>query len=49
LPAVTIVTDANALMRPLHDRMLVILAPEDYGAWFDGATAPNPGREFQTL
>lgn len=26
-------TEANALMRPLHDRMPVILAPEDYEMW----------------
>jgi putative SOS response-associated peptidase YedK len=37
-----VTTDANASMRPLHDRMPVILAPEDYGAWLDGATAPDP-------
>ncbi len=28
-------TDANALVRDLHDRMPVILAPEDYAAWLD--------------
>lgn len=26
-------TDASAPLRPLHDRMPVIIAPEDYGAW----------------
>jgi putative SOS response-associated peptidase YedK len=30
-----IVTEANALVRDLHDRMPVILAPEGYGAWLD--------------
>ena len=33
-----IVTDANALVRDIHDRMPVILSPEDYGAWLDPAT-----------
>ncbi|HMQ31497.1 MAG TPA: SOS response-associated peptidase [Chloroflexaceae bacterium] len=28
-------TAANALMRPLHDRMPVILAPEHYALWLD--------------
>ncbi|MEA1053983.1 SOS response-associated peptidase family protein, partial [Lamprobacter modestohalophilus] len=28
-----IVTEANALLRPLHDRMPVILDPVDYGTW----------------
>ena len=28
-----ITTDANALMRPIHERMPVILDPRDYGAW----------------
>lgn len=28
-------TEANELMRPLHDRMPVILAPESYEAWLD--------------
>jgi putative SOS response-associated peptidase YedK len=30
-----IVTDANALMRPIHDRMPVILAPDDWGVWLE--------------
>jgi len=30
-----IVTDANAFMKRLHDRMPVILAPEDYTRWLD--------------
>jgi putative SOS response-associated peptidase YedK len=28
-----ITTDANDTMRPVHDRMPVILGPEDYGGW----------------
>jgi putative SOS response-associated peptidase YedK len=28
-----IVTDANEIMRPIHDRMPVILALDDWGAW----------------
>jgi len=30
-----ITTSANALMEPLHDRMPVILDPEDYETWLD--------------
>ncbi len=30
-----IVTDANGLMRPIHERMPVILAPSDWDAWLD--------------
>jgi len=30
-----VTTDANALLRPLHVRMPVILAPEDYARWLD--------------
>jgi putative SOS response-associated peptidase YedK len=30
-----IVTDANEIMRPIHDRMPVILAPEDWDAWLE--------------
>ena len=28
-------TDANDLTRPIHDRMPVILKPEDYDLWLD--------------
>ncbi len=28
-----ITTEPNALMMPIHDRMPVILGPDDYGAW----------------
>jgi putative SOS response-associated peptidase YedK len=30
-----LVTEANDTVRPIHDRMPVILAPEDYAAWLD--------------
>jgi putative SOS response-associated peptidase YedK len=30
-----IVTDANPLIAPLHDRMPVVIAPEDQEAWLD--------------
>lgn len=30
-----IVTDANELLEPIHDRMPVILSPEDYDFWLD--------------
>lgn len=30
-----IVTDANAAIRPLHDRMPVVLPPEHYATWLD--------------
>src|SRR5262249_5305301 len=34
-------TDANALLKPLHDRMPVILRPDDYDRWLDpGITDP---------
>src|SRR5262249_52752784 len=33
-----IVTDANALTRPIHDRMPVILDRTDFKAWLNGAT-----------
>jgi putative SOS response-associated peptidase YedK len=34
-----ITTDANTLVRELHDRMPVILAPDDYAAWLDAGIA----------
>jgi putative SOS response-associated peptidase YedK len=34
-------TTANELMRPVHDRMPVILAPEDYATWLDPTTPPD--------
>jgi putative SOS response-associated peptidase YedK len=33
-----ITTEPNELMRPIHDRMPVIIAPEHYGAWLDPAS-----------
>ena len=30
-----VTTGANALLRPLHDRMPVIVRPEDFAAWLD--------------
>jgi len=38
-----LVTEANAAVRPIHDRMPVILAPENYAAWLD-PRAQDPGR-----
>ena len=34
-----VTTGANALMAPIHDRMPVILAPEDYEHWMTAAPA----------
>ncbi|NLE39039.1 MAG: SOS response-associated peptidase [Pirellulaceae bacterium] len=34
-------TDANDVVRPVHDRMPVILAPDDYAAWLDPAADPK--------
>lgn len=33
-------TEANDLVRPIHDRMPVILAPEDYAVWLDPQAPP---------
>jgi putative SOS response-associated peptidase YedK len=33
-------TEANAVVRPVHERMPVILAPADFAAWLDPGTAP---------
>lgn len=33
-----ITTEANEVMRPIHDRMPVIIAPEDFDAWLDPTT-----------
>ena len=35
LSCTVIVTEANRFMKPLHDRMPVILAPQDYARWLD--------------
>lgn len=42
-----ITTEANALARPVHDRMPAILAPQDYALWLD-ATVSDTAR-LQTL
>lgn len=34
-----ITTEPNDVMRPIHERMPVIVAPEDYDAWLDPHTA----------
>jgi putative SOS response-associated peptidase YedK len=36
-----ITTDPNALMAPIHNRMPVIIRPEDYGRWLDLATTTS--------
>ena len=41
--SVIITTEANASVRPIHDRMPVILAPAQYAAWLDG------NADFSTL
>jgi putative SOS response-associated peptidase YedK len=38
-----VTTEANETLRPLHHRMPVIVAPEDYAAWLD------PGAEIASL
>jgi putative SOS response-associated peptidase YedK len=38
---------ANSSVAPLHDRMPVVLAPEDFAAWLDvKATPPEAAREL---
>ena len=36
--ATIVTTDANARLRPIHDRMPVVLAPEDFEAWLSRDT-----------
>jgi putative SOS response-associated peptidase YedK len=38
-----IVTDANALVRQIHDRMPVVLGPESYAAWLDPGNSNTEG------
>ena len=38
-----VVTDANDLLRPVHDRMPVILAPADYAGWLDSKSENKDG------
>jgi putative SOS response-associated peptidase YedK len=40
-------TDANGLVKPLHDRMPVILAPHDFALWLDPKVQKGP--ELQGL
>jgi putative SOS response-associated peptidase YedK len=40
-------TDANALVKPVHERMPVILAPADFDRWLDPKAAKGP--ELQGL
>lgn len=42
-----ITTDANDLMRPIHDRMPVILREEDYDLWLDPTV--KDGEQLQSL
>jgi putative SOS response-associated peptidase YedK len=35
-----ITTQANGVVRPVHDRMPVIVAPNDFAAWLDPQTGP---------
>src|SRR5262245_46799403 len=51
-----ITTHANDLVRPVHDRMPVIVRPENYAEWFDPQTrearlvsllSPYPADEMQ--
>jgi hypothetical protein len=36
-----VITDANAFVRPIHDRMPVLLEPGDFATWLAGAAALN--------
>jgi putative SOS response-associated peptidase YedK len=39
--ATIIVTDANELVAPLHDRMPVIIDPTDFDDWLDTSAGPE--------
>jgi putative SOS response-associated peptidase YedK len=39
-----ITTRANDLVRPIHDRMPIVLPPEDYAAWLDPAVDSDTAR-----
>lgn len=53
-----IVTESNDLIRPIHDRMPVILHPSDYDTWLDAKITtpeelipllkPYPSSEMET-
>ena len=34
-----ITTDANEILKPIHNRMPVILDPQDYAAWLDPSSS----------
>ena len=38
-----ITTNANSVVEPMHDRMPVILKPQDYDAWLDPHNEHEPG------
>jgi putative SOS response-associated peptidase YedK len=38
---VILTTDPNAVLRPLHDRMPVIVSPRDYRSWLQGDASPG--------
>lgn len=38
--AAIITTAANAVLQPIHDRMPVIIEPEDFGRWLDAEAVP---------
>jgi putative SOS response-associated peptidase YedK len=40
-----VVTDANALMATIHERMPVIIAPQDYARWLDPALSAREAIE----
>lgn len=42
-----IVTNANELLKPVHDRMPVILRPEDYTLWLEGG--PDAADDAEVL
>jgi putative SOS response-associated peptidase YedK len=39
--AAIVVTDANQLLTPIHDRMPVVLEPNDYATWLSQNTPPE--------
>ena len=39
--AAIVTTNANEAMRPIHDRMPLVLAPEDFETWLSPATHPE--------
>jgi putative SOS response-associated peptidase YedK len=41
-----ITTDANAVVRPYHDRMPVLVEPDDFDAWLAAGTPPGDVAEL---